>query len=207
MVPPSGPSAASLPASPPRETLATGGIRGHWWIALLALSIAARAVAAWNDPVLPRDGVLFLGLARSVSEGDFSPLLRNPQHPLYPIAAALIHPLAGAWDLAGVAVSVLAGGLTVVPVILVARRVAGPFAALLAGWVFAASRYPVATGAEAIADALEGLLFAWAAHAGARALRLGETAGGKSDAALGPAGAFSPPASSRAPRSWLARRG
>src|SRR6266545_6371313 len=110
MLPPSGPPAAPPPAAPPlmEEGKTSGGIRTRWWIALAAVSIAARGIAAWNDPVVPRDGVIFLGLARSAREGDLTPLLRNPQHPLYPSVAALIHPLFGSWDLAGIVVSVMA---------------------------------------------------------------------------------------------------
>ena len=126
------------------------------------------------SPVIPRDGVIFLGLARDAAGGDPGALLRHDQHPLYPALVALARPLAGGWEAAGLAVSIIAGTLTVVPAVLIGRRVAGAGPALLGGWVLAFSRYQVQVDAQAISDALHAFLFAAAVLAGAAALRLGE---------------------------------
>jgi hypothetical protein len=157
-------------------------MRGGWiglpiWTALIALAVLVRLLSAIANPVIQRDGVLFLTLAREAAEGDLGALFRTDQHPLYPAAVALARPVAGDWEIAGLAVSIVAGALTVIPAVLLGRRMAGRQAGLLGGAVFAVSRYPVRYGASVLSDGLHVLLFAFAAWAGAVALGLGRAEG------------------------------
>jgi hypothetical protein len=153
--------------------LRPAGISLASWAALLAAALAARIAFVVMEPVIPRDGVLFLGMARQLAEEGLRPILEREQHPLYPALVALVH--AGArgtidWEVAGLIVSVLSSAATVIPLVCLGNRVAGAPAGLLGGWVFAAARYPIQYGPSPIADGLHACLFACAAAVGAAAL-------------------------------------
>jgi hypothetical protein len=143
------------------------------WTALLASALGVRLLWAALTPMVHADGVTFLSLAREASEGRFQALLHHAQHPLYPTLTALAHPLIRDWEWCGLAVAVLAGSLTLVPVVLLGNRVAGPPAGLLGGWLFAVAGYPVEYAGSAISDAPHALFFAASALAGAAALGIG----------------------------------
>ncbi len=169
-----------------------GGVRLWIWAALLATALAARTLSALADPLIQRDTVTFLTLARQAREEDPLILLRHDQHPLYPALVALTYPILGNWELTGFAISILAGALTVIPVVLLGSRVAGPLAGMLGGWIYTVCRYPVQYSSHAISDALHGLFFAAAAWAGAVALGITPLAkpDEKSPPPFGPAWSF-----------------
>ncbi len=161
---------------------APSSIRPWTWALLLGAALGLRVSAAITEPVVQRDGAIFLHLAREARERSWDPALAHDQHPLYPLAVSFVQPLVGDWEWSGRALSILCGTLTLVPVVLLGIRLAGLPAGLLGGWLFAAARYPAQYGGTALADALHGLLFALSAWAGAAGLGLGRAADGSARA-------------------------
>jgi 4-amino-4-deoxy-L-arabinose transferase-like glycosyltransferase len=92
---------------------------------LLALGAAAvRAAASLTVAVIESDGVRNLRMAELIEAGRFTDalLVRHPTPPLHPFLTALLDLAVGNLHVAGVAISVLLGGLAVVPLYALARR-------------------------------------------------------------------------------------
>ena len=91
-------------------------LRRHPWLPVLSL-VAAAAVLRWvawlRTAAMFNDGPLFLALARRMADGEWSAAVAHDYHPLYPLAIRLAYPLAGDWERAAAAVSVLAGAAAV----------------------------------------------------------------------------------------------
>lgn len=158
----SGTSSPTHPVARPRAL-------GHW-MALLAVAIAVR-VGHWAlNPIVQRDGVTFLGLARAASEDGPSVLLQDNQHPLFPAAIWGLARIVGDREASGLWLNLLAGALTVMPAVLLGRRLLRSRAGFIAGWLFALGRYPVDYSATVLSDGLHGLFFTTALWAGAAAV-------------------------------------
>jgi len=151
-------------------------------VSIAALGLALRivyALAVAQDSPLLGDGLEYHGLARVISEGQgfVSPLTppgEDPvptahKPPLYPAVLALVSLLGGAGYAAHQIASAVLGTATVVVCALLALRLAGPRAGLLAAGLGAF--YPVYLVADASlrAESLFGLLVALALLAGYRA--------------------------------------
>jgi hypothetical protein len=168
-----------------------GGVSLRAWAALLLVALGVRTLSALANPLIERDGATFMTLARQARESDPTAVLRHDQHPLFPALAALAYPLFGDWQATGLWISIIAGTLTVIPVVLLGNRACGPPAGLLGGWLFAAGRYPVRFTATALSDGVHGLLFTSAMVAGAAALGLGAPARAEGDGrGFGPRSSF-----------------
>ena len=96
--------------------------RRAWLLALGA--IAVRAAASLTVAVIESDGVRNLRMAELIGDGRFAEalLVRYPTPPLHPFLTALLDFAVGNRHVAGVAISVLLGGLAVLPLYAIARR-------------------------------------------------------------------------------------
>jgi 4-amino-4-deoxy-L-arabinose transferase-like glycosyltransferase len=96
--------------------------RRAWLLALGA--IALRAAAALTVAVIESDGARNLRMAELLEGGRFAEalLVRTPTPPLHPLFTVLFNAPIGNLYVAGVAVSVIFGGLAVVPLFWMARR-------------------------------------------------------------------------------------
>lgn len=96
--------------------------RRAWLLALGA--IALRAAAALTVAVIESDGARNLRMAELLEQGRFAEalLVRTPTPPLHPLLTVLVNAAVGHLHVAGVAVSVIFGGLAIVPLYWMARR-------------------------------------------------------------------------------------
>src|SRR6185295_6521675 len=96
--------------------------RRAWLLALGA--IAVRAAASFTVAVIESDGARNLRMAELIESGRFTEalLVRQPTPPLHPFLTALVDLAVGHRHAAGVALSVLLGGLAVLPLYALARR-------------------------------------------------------------------------------------
>jgi 4-amino-4-deoxy-L-arabinose transferase-like glycosyltransferase len=96
--------------------------RRAWLLALGA--VAVRAAAALTVAVVDADGARDLRMAELIERGRFSEalLVPMPTPPLHPFLTALAGTATGNLHLAGVAVSVILGGLALLPLYALARR-------------------------------------------------------------------------------------
>lgn len=117
-------------ADRPRSDIATISL-------IVLLGLAARAWLAWSTPLIGTDGALFLWNAELWDAEGWRAAVRFPKHPLYPFLIWLVGGVVGGYERAGLAVSAVLGALQVVPVFLLARRLAGRGAAIAAGVLLA----------------------------------------------------------------------
>jgi 4-amino-4-deoxy-L-arabinose transferase-like glycosyltransferase len=96
--------------------------RRAWLLALGA--IAVRTAAALTVAVVDSDGARNLRMAELIEQGRFSEalLVRMPTPPLHPFLTAVADTAIGNLHFAGVAVSVILGGLAIFPLYAMARR-------------------------------------------------------------------------------------
>lgn len=96
--------------------------RRAWLLALGA--IAVRAAACFTVAVIESDGARNLRMAELIQSGRFTEalLVRQPTPPLHPLLTVLLDLPIGNRTAAGVAVSVILGGLAVLPLYALARR-------------------------------------------------------------------------------------
>lgn len=111
--------------------------RRVWLLALGA--VAVRAAGAATLQVVAPDGSRYLWMARLFLEGRWGEALAVPPitHPLYPLLAALGRAVTGSWLLPALAISVLLGGLAVLPLYRLAARAWGDRPAFIAGLLYA----------------------------------------------------------------------
>jgi 4-amino-4-deoxy-L-arabinose transferase-like glycosyltransferase len=97
-------------------------VRRAWLLALGATAV--RAAAALTVRVIDSDGARNLRMADLFQQGHFTDalLVRTPTPPLHPFLTALLEPALGSLQGTGVAVSVIFGGLAVLPLYAMARR-------------------------------------------------------------------------------------
>jgi 4-amino-4-deoxy-L-arabinose transferase-like glycosyltransferase len=97
--------------------------RRAWLLALGA--IAVRAAASFTVAVIQSDGTRDLRMAELIEAGRFTEALLvgvPPPPPLHPLLTALVDVAIGNRTAAGIAVSVILGGLAVIPLYWIARR-------------------------------------------------------------------------------------
>jgi 4-amino-4-deoxy-L-arabinose transferase-like glycosyltransferase len=145
--------------------------------AALALAVVSFALRFWvlrALPVIDSDGVIYVMLARRLHAGgsSFDPLF----HPLYPLAIALVEPLAGDWELAARLVSALAGALVVVVSWALAQALLGQDVARLSAILVAVHPALVRAGTAAMPEALYALALVCGVWAVWRALAVGPDA-------------------------------
>jgi len=104
---------------------------------IVLLGLAVRAWLAWSTPLIGTDSALFLWNAELWDAEGWRAAVRFPKHPLYPFLIWVSGGVCGGYERAGLAVSVVLGALQIVPVFLLARRLAGRGAAIAAGVLLA----------------------------------------------------------------------
>jgi 4-amino-4-deoxy-L-arabinose transferase-like glycosyltransferase len=150
-------------------------------VAVVALALLARGVAAARTSVIQRDGVQWVNAARAVG----GPGRSGHEPPGYPFLVAAVARVRGGTpgEADAQAASALSGALLVVAVGLVAARTYGRKAGVAAALVAAVHPATVGLGSAALADGLAAAFDAWAvvaAHAaleGRRARILAPVAG------------------------------
>ena len=80
---------------------------------LFVFAVALRAAAALRTSVIFADGPSFVRLAERMQAGDWQAVFLHPYHPLYPAAIWGLSGWTGDLEVAGVAASILAGGVSV----------------------------------------------------------------------------------------------
>ncbi len=151
-----------------------GNARGRWaWVAAVAaIAVGVRAAASAGVEVIRRDGIYFVAQADKVRGGDWAGALGWYQHPLFAVLTAWVADAFGLdTETAGRAVSVVCGGLAAVPVMLLARRLVGQPAALVAGLVYAVLPQAVRVHAQPLSEGVFHLAFLSAAAAGVAAFQ------------------------------------
>jgi len=103
----------------------------------MALALATRLFVAFADPVLVRDGVGYLRVARAFAEGDIHAALSDRRDPAYPLLVSLPGLISGDFEAAGELVAVLMAALAVLPLYLLARRLSPPPAPAIAVFLYA----------------------------------------------------------------------
>lgn len=124
----------------------------------------SRSAAIFND------GPAFLAAAAAWSDGRFGESLAQPQHPLYPIAVALVHATGVGWEDAGALVSIAGGTLAVACVALFCREAFGATAGWIAGGLLAVHSRAVEYSSDVQSDGLYLGLFALALWTAWRAI-------------------------------------
>lgn len=118
-----------------------------------------RLVLVWRSQAISVDGVQYVEAAQRLRAGEWTRALASFYPPGYPAAIAATYPLVHDWETAGVAVSLVAGVVTVLPLAAVARiaGLTGPaFAATVLG--LALAPYPARYAAMVRSEALYALL-------------------------------------------------
>ena len=94
----------------------SGGVPERLIVAgLFALSLLVRGGAALQTAAIFNDGPSFLRVAGQIVQGEWVEALSHHYHPLYPAVTALLAPIVGDLERAGVWVSIVAGSAAVVP--------------------------------------------------------------------------------------------
>lgn len=104
-------------------------------VAIVGLALFLRLWLLHSVPVIETDGVQYIGIARRFlqSGSPFDPLF----HPLYPLCIAGLQSVIADFELAGRVVSALFGTATLLPVVILARVLVSPSAAILSGILMA----------------------------------------------------------------------
>lgn len=144
--------------------------RRAWLLALAA--VAVRAVAALLVRVVDSDGARNLQMSLLMEQGRFADALRlpTPTAPLHPFLSTLVNIPTGNILVAGVAVSVILGGLAVLPLHAMAQRIWDERVATVAGLLYALLPAMVDVHAEPMTEGTFFFFFLTAAWAGWRAL-------------------------------------
>jgi hypothetical protein len=156
--------------------------RAAAWLLLLAGAGALRWVQWSRSATLFNDGPRFLASAQDFSRGEWAAFLAQPQHPLYPIAVAVLHALGLGWEDAGALVSVLGGCLAIGMLALFFRDAFGSLPAWLGAGLLAVHTRFVEYSSDVQSDGLYIGLFAagvwWLWYAWSRASRSAAAAAG-----------------------------
>ncbi len=148
-------------------------LRPYWPLALILLGTAIlQSVLFFRLPTISADGIIFTRVARGLAADPLATMQHEDQHPGYPammLGATRALQAVGyghepeAWMAGGIAVSFIAGLLTVVVIWLFAREMFGTTIASIAAIGFAVLPVPRAIAVDAQSDTLHGLFYLFAA--------------------------------------------
>jgi|GEM_PF-2110587 len=148
-------------------------LRPYWPLALILFGTAIlQTVLFVRLPTISADGIIFTRVARELSVAPLATMQSEDQHPGYPASMLLATRLLQAvgyahepeaWMAGGIAVSFLAGLLTVAVVWLFTREMFDTTIASIAAIGFAALPVPRALAVDAQSDTLHGLFYLFAA--------------------------------------------
>ena len=151
---------------------------------LIAIFLCAAALAAWHAPTRPvisRDGMQLIRMARYMQTDFLGSLKQIDQNPLYSMlilaAHTLLGPLLGGGDVVGgwvasaVTVSLLARMALFVPLMLLARELFDRRTAMWTAWIFVFLPDAFNFGTDALTDTTCALLLMFSAYASVRLIR------------------------------------
>ena len=150
----------------------TGGIfAGPFAVAWVGVSfVALRGVARlYYDPVT-FDSAVYFEMAALFQGGRWSEALAYDYPPLYALLIAVLQPVLGTADAAGLLIAFVADLLILFPIVAIARRAVGEDAAWVAAFLWAVHLSAVQLGVQALSDAPTALCVAAALSAGLRAV-------------------------------------
>lgn len=141
---------------------------GHWLLELtliLLVALALRAYVVYRTPVIARDGMLYVGIARMINHGMWLDLvgdwfLFNP----YPALIALLNRWGLDFDFAGQLVSALASSLAVVPLYLWCRNAFDSRIAQLSAVTYAFHPVLLRFSGQVLREGLYWCLMLWAVY-------------------------------------------
>lgn len=121
-------------------------------IFLLGLALLLRLFVFFTTPVIGTDGYNWFHAARCFAEGDFEAGLKHPIHPVYPVLFAMLAKLVGDYELAGKAVALFFGTLSIIPLYLIARKIFNHQIGLFASFLLAVNPTHVRLSADIMSD-------------------------------------------------------
>lgn len=132
---------------------------------LLCIAAALRLFVFYRTPLIARDGMLYVGIARTINHGMWLDLvgdwfLFNP----YPALIAWLNRCGLDFELAGQWISVVASALAVVPLYLWCRRAYDVRVAQLAGLTYALHPVLLRFSAQVLREGLYWCLMLWAVY-------------------------------------------
>ncbi|HHT9120575.1 MAG TPA: ArnT family glycosyltransferase [Candidatus Hypogeohydataceae bacterium YC41] len=143
---------------------------------LLLLTLFALLVRLYvflATPVIGTDGYNWFHATRSFAQGDFEAGLGHPIHPVYPILFAGLTKLLGNYEVAGKAVALIMGVLTVFPLYFLARGAFGHYAGVFAAFFLAINPTHVRLSADIMSDTTNLFFFLSAIWLGWEAIKSG----------------------------------
>ena len=140
---------------------------------LVLFALLLRLYVFVATPVIGTDGYNWFDSARCFAEGDFKAGFRHPVHPCYPILFAVFTKLLGDYEVAGKAVALVMGVLSMFPLYFFARGVSGHYAGLFAAFLLAVNPTHVRLSADIMSDTTSLFFFLGAIWLGWEAIRRG----------------------------------
>ena len=133
---------------------------------VLCLSAALRAYVLWNTPIIAKDGMLYVGIARMINHGLWLDLvgdwfLFNP----YPALIAWLQRWGLSFDFSGQLISATASTLAVWPLYLWCRRAFDQQVALLAALTYALHPVMLRFSGQVLREGLYWGLMLWSVYA------------------------------------------
>lgn len=135
-------------------------------LGILLLTAAIRAVVVSQTPIIAKDGMLYVGIARMINHGMWLDLvgdwfLFNP----YPALIAWLQRCGLSFDFSGQLISAVASTLAVVPLYLWGRRAFDPRVAQLAALTYALHPVMLRFSGQVLREGLYWCLMLWAVYA------------------------------------------
>ncbi|MBI5125903.1 MAG: glycosyltransferase family 39 protein, partial [Planctomycetes bacterium] len=141
---------------------------------LVLFALLLRLYVFVATPVIGTDGYNWFNSARCFAEGDFKAGFRHPVHPCYPILFAVFTKLLGDYEVAGKAVALVMGVLSIFPLYFFARGVFGHYAGLFAAFLLAVNPTHVRLSADIMSDTTNLFFFLGAIWLGWEAIKVGQ---------------------------------
>ena len=141
---------------------------------LVLFALLLRLYVFVATPVIGTDGYNWFNSARYFAEGDFKAGFRHPVHPCYPILFAVFTKLLGDYEVAGKAVALVMGVLSIFPLYFLARGLFGHNAGLFAAFLLAVNPTHVRLSADIMSDTTSLFFFLGAIWLGWEAIKVGQ---------------------------------
>ena len=123
----------------------------YFWI-LLILSLSLRIYAWYATPIIGRDGLDFIGMAKHFFEGNFLPGLGYPFHPLYPLLITLGSLCGLEFEHAGKIVSLVLGIFTIISLYIIGKKMFTKTIAFIAAFLLAIHPYATRLSVDVMSD-------------------------------------------------------
>ncbi|MGR3218531.1 MAG: ArnT family glycosyltransferase [Candidatus Anammoxibacter sp.] len=122
------------------------------WILLLLLSCAIRAYTWYTTPVIGRDGLDFINIAKLFSEGNFRAGLEHPFHPLYPLLTSLGSICGLGFEHSGRTVSFILSIFTVIALFTIGKKMFNQTVGFIAAFLLAIHPYATRLSVDVMSE-------------------------------------------------------